>query len=801
MEVFAHECGCVANGEMKSEGRGVCMRKSSLLVMILLLIIAQFSSMSVHAEGVAEDGFEYEVNANGDVTITDYIGTAKVVTIPEMLDGKKVTSIGDNAFQNNELTSVTIPNSVTSIGVAAFSQNKLTSMTIPDSVTSIGIAAFLENELTSVTISNNVTSIGTYAFSQNKLTSVKIPNGVTSIGSRAFQNNELTSVTIPNSVTSIGNNAFQDNKLTSVKISDSVTSIADYTFMNNELTSVKIPDNVTSIGMYAFRNNELTSVKIPDNVTSIGIYTFDKNKLTSVTFEGTPTIELTSFDSDSEWYIDEDFNTRWNKDITAPMTIYAKYMYTISFNTNGGSAITNQAIESNETATEPTAPTKMGYTFAEWYKDEALTEKWDFATDVVTENTTLYAKWTVNSYTLSFNTNGGSAVADQPIEYNKTATEPADPTKTGHTFAGWYKEAALATEWNFATDVVTENTTLYAKWTVNSYTLTFNTNGGSAVANQAIEPNGKATEPTAPTKTGHTFAGWYKEADFTNKWGFMTDIVTADTILYAKWTKNPSGGGGGLVPVPVQSYTLTFDENGGSVVATQNLIYNEKALNPTVPTKAGHTFAGWYKEANFTNEWDFKTDVVKENTILYAKWTSNSSSCTANFTDTSSHWAKEEIDEIACRSIIKGYPDGTFKPNESIKREHVAVMFTSTFELTPIRGTIKFNDVPTNHMYYDAITQVYQAGIFEGVSNGKFNPDANMTCAQMAKVVVLAFRLESSETSTNVFRDVPSTHWAKNYISTLADYGIAFGDNGDFKPEEPVTRAQFVSFMYRVLNS
>lgn len=290
-------------------------------------------------------------------------------------------------------------------------------------------------------------------------------------------------------------------------------------------------------------------------------------------------------------------------------------------------------------------------------------------------------------------------------------------------------------------------------------------------------------------------------------------------------------------PPSANSYTVSFESNGGSIVTNQSVLYNTTLKEP-VTTKEGYTFGGWYKDAAFTNAWNFTKDVVTERIILYAKWIMNSSSGggyipnpepnpipipipvespiteqpvptpeepeqpvgmtpTYRFTDISNSWARDMIEDIAGRGIITGYPDGTFRPNESIKRQHIAVMLTRAFELTTKRKAVPFSDVPQSHLYYDSITKLQQAGIVDG-SNGAFNPNAPMTRAQMAKILVLAFGLTPE--GTNTFQDVPATHWSYDYISALAGSGIALGDNGNFKPDEPVTRAQFVAFMYRALN-
>ena len=222
--------------------------------------------------------------SSGTGTITDYKNNCpKNVIIPTSIGEVTVTSIGNQAFLENSLTSVTIPASVTSIGESAFNKNNLTSVAIPDSVTRIEDFAFSFNKLSSVTIPDSVTHIKWGAFYTNKLSSVTIPDSVTRIGDGAFQGNNLTSVIIPNSVTSIA--AFRNNSLSSVTIPDSVTSIGNFAFRKNSLTSLIILNSVTSIGVAAFEHNKLTSLIIPNSVTSIGDWAFRHNNITSVSIK------------------------------------------------------------------------------------------------------------------------------------------------------------------------------------------------------------------------------------------------------------------------------------------------------------------------------------------------------------------------------------------------------------------------------------------------------------------------------------------------------------------------------------
>jgi uncharacterized repeat protein (TIGR02543 family) len=215
----------------------------------------------------------------------------------------------------------------------------------------------------------------------------------------------------------------------------------------------------------------------------------------------------------------------------------------------------------------------------------------------------------VQSYTVTFNANGGSAVASQTVTEGAKITEPTPaPTQTGKTFAGWYK-VAFNTKWNFATDVVVSDITLHAKWAngenLPSYTVTFNTNDGSAIAPQTIVQGEPAQKPPNPTKAGHIFDAWYKEAELSTPWNFASDTVSADTTLYAKWK---------------QTFTVTFNTNGGSAIPPVTRGQGSEVYLPNYrPTKSGALFDGWYTDTTLSQLAD-SSIYLNENITLYAKW-------------------------------------------------------------------------------------------------------------------------------------------------------------------------------------
>ena len=323
------------------------------------------------------------------------------------------------------------------------------------------------------------------------------------------------------------------------------------------------------------------------------------------------------------WYADSTYLNTWNFAtalVTKDTTLFAKWMASVTFSVQGGSNIDAILADINTTIAAPSNPFKTGYTFVGWYKDITYTSVWDFASDIVVFDTTLFAKWTINNYTVSFDSKGGTSITDINADYNTKISAPEAPSLTGYTFTGWYKDATYSSVWNFESDVIILDRTLYAKWAINSYTLSFDSKGGSSVSSIKINYNTSIAAPSKPTLLGYSFIAWYKDSTYVNAWNFSTDKITSDTTLYAKWSIN--------------SYTVSFDSKGGTTIADINADYNTKISAPSSPTLLGYTFEGWFKEASLINEWNFTSDIVTADTNLYAKWTINTGITNTTNTET-----------------------------------------------------------------------------------------------------------------------------------------------------------------------
>ena len=277
-------------------------------------------------------------------------------------------------------------------------------------------------------------------------------------------------------------------------------------------------------------------------------------------------------------------------DVTELTVQWTAPTYAVTLNTNGGT-INNGNVTGYTYGVGATLPaaddmTYTGHTFKGWYDNENLTGSPVTAIGgAETGNKEYWAKWEINQYTITFDTNGGSEIAPITQDYGTEITAPDNPTRKGYTFKGWDKEIPET--------MPAENITVKAQWEINQYTITFDTNGGSEIAPITQDYGTEITAPDNPTRKGYTFKGWDKE---------IPETMPAENItVKAQWEIN--------------QYTITFDTNGGSEIAPITQDYGTEITAPDNPTRKGYTFKGWDKEIPKT--------MPAENITLKAQWEIN----------------------------------------------------------------------------------------------------------------------------------------------------------------------------------
>ena len=291
------------------------------------------------------------------------------------------------------------------------------------------------------------------------------------------------------------------------------------------------------------------------------------------------------------------------------------YMFVVFFNSNGATTPASFSIKvvrspASTVGTLPSPPQKTNYTFAGWFTgiNGIGTELKEDTT--VTADMELYAKWTLN-YSITYNLNEGVNHPSNPDLYTveTSVITFATPTRINYTFDGWYDNSGLS---GTAVTTIplgsTGNKEFWAKWIINTYTVTFESNGGSVVSADVIEHGSLVTKPSDPTLSGFEFIGWYKESGLTTQWNFTVDTVTAATTLYAKWGMTLA-----------ESKTMISVNSTGHPATLQG---REVTLSPFTMGKYEVTYLLWYtvKEWATSNSYTFQNTGMEGSVTGGGSW-------------------------------------------------------------------------------------------------------------------------------------------------------------------------------------
>lgn len=620
-----------------------------------------------------------------------------------------------------------------------------------------------------------------------------------------------------------------------------VTIIGMTAFMQKGLTSVVIPEGVKKIQTSAFSGNQLTNVVIPSTVEEIESTAFKGNKLEQVEFKGNvSSVDGSAFSSQAfatftGWCTDRTMqpSALWNGTVPQAMTIYSTGIpgYTVTFNTNGGSIVASKFVTSGEGIATPTAPTRAGYTFAGWYKDSLLQTAWNFATDKVTANTTLYAKWNAVSTPNPPPSNSGST-SSTPAPSNQITVDVVDASNPN---------AVLV-----KTVITRESTGGVVKDTVNFTSA----NARESIEKLVNQENKKSriVIPDMEQQVSETTVGIAREAAqllTEGQTGLGIDMETVKMDIPATSLANlASDIYFRVVPVKAQTTQQQLEERAKAEASVQQLTNNatitllgqpmtietnmqNRPVTLTLPLPKDVTQEQLDNLAVYIEHSDGTKEVVRGQVVDFKEGTKGIQFDVTKFSTFSILYAPvkkeqptEEVeieDEIVVEEpiftpYIKGYPDGTFRPNTAVTRAQMASMLARYLTDNAIpEATASFTDT-TKHEAKDAIEYVHMQGMMKGYNNHLFGPNDAITRAQMAVIAVRWIDQQCEADSTDspycnnnrhqiTYTDVASQNWAAEEIERISQMDIMTGiGENQFAPNDILTRAQAVKVLNRLLN-
>lgn len=399
---------------------------------------------------------------------------------------------------------------------------------------------------------------------------------------------------------------------------------------------------------------------------------------------------------------------------------------------------TQEIIDAGSKLTEPTAPTKEGYRFDGWYYDNnGGKAKWNFGTDTVTRAMTLKAKW-VQTYTVTFETSGGSAVGPVTVDAGSTVTKPADPMKSGYTFGGWYKDSTLQTPWDFANDTVTAATTLYTKWTANPPAPSYDDSDPTYAVSAPAAENGKIAVSPRYAERGER----------------VTVTVTPDEGC------------------ELESLTV-IDSRGDELTLTD---LGNGRYRFTMPARRVEVKASFVKSVEVSPFADVAIDAYYYEAVK---------------------WAAES-------GITGGVGNSLFAPNQPCTRAQIVTFLWRAAGSPVVNYRMPFTDVDESAYYAEAVRWAASCGIVTGLTETTFGTNGVCTRAQAAAMIYRCAQAQGKGFTGAwmfhlPFTDVPE--WAYESVAWCYMNSVTTGvSETSFAPGNDCTRAQIVTFLWRAFS-
>ncbi|MEG0449677.1 MAG: InlB B-repeat-containing protein [Lysinibacillus sp.] len=821
--------------------RKVMTKVCSLAIIATLLTQTFFSSSLAFAktpentatqteQTASTDTYVEALNActTGKVTCTEvgeHISITKVADekakeplhIPATHKGKSVTTIGEKAFELSRATAIYFEDSskIESIGKYAFNGAWATNAIALLNIKTVPTFALANTEFSEIHLDGEkIKSIEGYAFSNSRATNaIALPN-IEIVPNTAFQGVYFSEILLNGAeIKSIGSYAFNHAKTKGAIAFPIITTVPARAFAASQFSNIELNfKKITAYGEESFKDavDQLAGNILINSGATVATSAFSMSE---------PYKYNVAFEDENNVRIDpnafqQSNNENVNFKVTNPTSTAYKYALAnghsidkllVTFQSNDGSTISPQLITQGETVQEPTSPIRNGYMFDGWYKEDSFATPWDFNTDVVPEDMTLYARWVI-PYVVTFDTTDGSPITTKKVKPNEIVQEPTRPTRNGYTFGGWYTEDSFATAWKFDTDKVPGDMTLYAKWNgipvvtpptppiSNESDLTLQTTSGEGISVplpvKLTQVNGR-TVLTGEITASVVVQLLEKLKDSDSRTWIIQVPFTENNIDEANFTMSPAIA----QQLADAQLNVRFQANGQMVelLATSLNKISESLRIQLVPEKDAVRNAALLQRALLQEP----LKSLVGNAPAKMKSIAQPLTVRTNLQNRPVLLTFEapKDSNVANHVLYIEHSDGTFevlRGQVNGRQITFEVNHFSTFALLTVDGADEF---------YNPTEVVTHQPYIQGYEDGAFKPNNAVTRLQMA--AMLARELTGNnvpEASKLSFTDTANV-WAKNDIEVVRSLGIMNGTTDTtFNPTGKMTRMQMAAIVVRWLD-
>ena len=498
-----------------------------------------------------------------------------------------------------------------------------------------------------------------------------------------------------------------------------------------------------------------------------------------------------------------------------------------------GEQVTSHDVQANDRVAFPELTVNDGYELKGWQVDGKYSAVWDadskeaigiegLASDsgdlaitpiLVKKDSPVDPDGTINVHFYLANWESGDYIVNgESVKYYDVAVAAAEDkvvfpelkVAAGYELTGWQVEgkattamakdikelsglAALANDGHVAIRpvIVKEGET------GESFTVTFDSQGGSKVASQTVKRGEKVEQPSDPTRSGYSFQGWYEEAECKNAWNFTTDTVTRNTTLYADWSKKSSGGSSSSTTYKI---TASADANGSITPSGNTYVNRGSDKTFTITADKNYVVKDVFvdgKSVGAVSKYVFE-DVRATHTI---RATFARKGAVADPDDTG---VSAKLDTENHMKYMVGYPDGTFGPSRNMTRAEVAQIFYNLLLDKKTSGNVRFTDVKDDAWYATAVRTLAGMGVINGYGDGRFQPGKSITRAEFTAMSMRFAKSDASE--QNIFSDVNKGAWYYDAVVGSVAYGWVNGyGDGTFRSNNTITRAEVVTIVNNML--